>query len=100
MTVSGGIPNPLKPPREKITTLQPCKDSDSIESSSRKSEKESGSDHSAETSSQQERIKTPITVSGEAAIIVQEVLGKTVLIHSIAHSNFDDEFSEHEDDLI
>lgn len=47
-----------------------------------------------------EGISTPIIVSEEASLIVQEVLGKTILCHSILHSEFDDECSEHEDDLI
>ena len=99
MTISVGLPNPLRPPRERLSILQTCKDSDSIESSSRESRNSSSSNSSDPPPRQMERIKTPITVSGEAAIIVQEVLGKGVLIHSIAYSVFDDDLSEHEDDL-
>ena len=46
-----------------------------------------------------ERVSTPDLVSEEAKIIVREVLRKGILCHCIAHSTFDDEFSEHEDDL-
>mmetsp|Transcript_21500 Transcript_21500/g.51956 ORF Transcript_21500/g.51956 Transcript_21500/m.51956 type:complete len:512 (-) Transcript_21500:111-1646(-) len=47
-----------------------------------------------------EGISTPIIFSKEAYLIVQEVLGKSVMSHSIVHSVFEDEVSEHEDDLI
>jgi hypothetical protein len=46
-----------------------------------------------------ERVSTPVLVSEEAKIIVREVLRMGTLRHGIAHSTFDDEFSEHEDDL-
>lgn len=46
-----------------------------------------------------EGISTPIIVSEEASLIVQEVLGKSVMSHSIVHSVFEDDVSEHEDDL-
>jgi len=46
-----------------------------------------------------ERVSTPVLVSEEAKIIVRELLRMGTLRHSIAHSTFDDEFSEHEDDL-
>ena len=45
------------------------------------------------------RVSTPVLVSEEAKIIVRELLRMGTLRHSIAHSTFDDEFSEHEDDL-
>lgn len=46
-----------------------------------------------------ERVSTPMIVSEEAKIIVREVLRRVILRHGIVHSTFDDEFSEHEDDL-
>jgi hypothetical protein len=46
-----------------------------------------------------EQVSTPVLLSEEAKIIVREVLSKSILRHGIAHSTFDDEFSEHEDDL-
>ena len=45
------------------------------------------------------KIKTPIIISEEAALIVEEVLGQGMMAHSIVHSVFEDDFSEHEDDL-
>jgi hypothetical protein len=38
-------------------------------------------------------------ISREASLIVEEVLGRAIITHSIATSSFDDDFSEHEDDL-
>jgi hypothetical protein len=46
-----------------------------------------------------EKMSTPLIISREASLIVEEVLGKTIITHSINTSSFDDEFSEHEDDL-
>jgi hypothetical protein len=47
----------------------------------------------------QEQISTPVFVSEEVDIILLEVLRKGILWHGIAHLTFDDEFSEHENDL-
>lgn len=47
-----------------------------------------------------EEIGTPFIISREASLLVEEVLGKTIFTHSIANSTFDDDFSEHENDLI
>ncbi|KAL3774478.1 hypothetical protein ACHAW5_001233 [Stephanodiscus triporus] len=46
-----------------------------------------------------ERVSTQMIVSDEAKIIVREVIRRVILRHGIVHSTFDDEFSEHEDDL-
>jgi hypothetical protein len=46
-----------------------------------------------------DKANTRITISREAALIVEEVLGRTIITHSIVNCSFDDEFSEHEDDL-
>ncbi|KAL3775187.1 hypothetical protein ACHAWO_003803 [Cyclotella atomus] len=46
-----------------------------------------------------EKMRTPLIISREASLIVEEVLGKTIITHSINTSSFDDEFSEQEDDL-
>ena len=54
----------------------------------------------SEMGEQREKISTPLIISREASLIVEEVLGRTIITHSIATStSFDDEFSEHEDDL-
>ena len=46
-----------------------------------------------------EKLSTPLIISREASLLVEEVLGKTIITHSIVSSTFDDELSEHEDDL-
>eukprot|EP00956_Cyclotella_meneghiniana_P011697 scaffold16470_cov61-Cyclotella_meneghiniana.AAC.8 len=46
-----------------------------------------------------EKLSTPLIISREASLLVEEVLGKTIITHSIVSSTFDDDFSEHEDDL-
>mmetsp|Transcript_33818 Transcript_33818/g.71115 ORF Transcript_33818/g.71115 Transcript_33818/m.71115 type:complete len:544 (-) Transcript_33818:131-1762(-) len=80
--------HPSSPKRKKTNPVVPASTRDTIES--------------AQTTSltrREDLIKTPITVSKEASLIVQDVLGKIVMCQSIVHSRFDDEFSEHEDDL-
>ena len=96
-------PPPGRPP-DRQSTIQTCTDSrerqdsdktDSVPCKRRKS----GEEESSPTARGEIR-KTPITVSEEASLIVQEVLGKSVVRHSIVHSVFESEFSEHEDDLV
>lgn len=115
-----GLSSPLhsqRPLRERQPTLETCHDSDDSsrestprerqESTKSKSPQEQIEDlsaadrpkNSASSALAREKVKTPITLSEEASFIVQEVLGKSVMRHSIMHSGFDDEFSEHEDDL-
>jgi hypothetical protein len=48
---------------------------------------------------QREKMSTPLIISQEASLIVEEVLGKTIITHSINTSSFDEDFSEHEDEL-
>ena len=45
---------------------------------------------------QQEKMSTSLIISREASLIVEEVLGKTIITHSINTSLFDEEFSEHD----
>lgn len=53
----------------------------------------------SEMEESREKMSTPLVISREASLLVEEVLGRTIITHSIANSTFDDEFSEHEDDL-
>ncbi|KAL7530587.1 hypothetical protein ACHAXR_003579 [Thalassiosira sp. AJA248-18] len=126
MTISGGILNQMnsqRPPRERQSTVQLRNGSDSKRSTPRERQKSGGvggldgelrnttttdpsspktekSEIASPPAARREMIKTPITVSEEASLIVQEVLGKSIMSHSIVHSVFDDEFSENEDDLV
>ncbi|KAL3787354.1 hypothetical protein HJC23_004379 [Cyclotella cryptica] len=53
----------------------------------------------SEIKTPREETKTPLTITREASLIVEEVLGRTIMTHSIVTSTFDDAFSENEDDL-
>jgi hypothetical protein len=57
------------------------------------------SQHSEMEIPSREQMSTPLIISREASLLVEEVLGKTIIMHSIVSCTFDDEFSEHEDDL-
>ena len=48
---------------------------------------------------QREQMSTQLIISREASLIVEEVLGKTIITHSINTLSFDAEFSEHEEEL-
>lgn len=94
--------NNPKPPREQIcnhsTSQESHKNDEGVDEDPQK--KTDPPDPETHTPSPaKERTKAPITLSEEASLIVQEVLGMTVISHSIVHSDFDDEFREHEDDL-
>ncbi|KAL7552864.1 hypothetical protein ACHAWF_016109 [Thalassiosira exigua] len=119
-TFSGGlaIPPPLRRPLRRPPTLQTCDDTDSEEGSaasagggkvddgvdggsrSDTAEPASAAEQTSEAHSAPEAARaTAVTVSDEASLIVQEVFGKGVMCRAIAHSSFDEEFNEHEDDL-
>lgn len=104
-------------------SLQPCDDSEESEpnqsTASREKEEEdveemkevsnedvreevsdpSGANSAPEVPPRRDGISTPVIVSREASLIVQEVLGKGIMSHSIVHSTFEEDLSEHEDDL-